>query len=261
MKSILFSIGPVHVFSFGAMIALGVIAFLYFGVRRAKQDGFPKVNDVYDLAFMVLITGILGARLYYTIQYWDWYLKHPLQILAFWEGGLTFYGGVIGAFLGAAAYFKIKNIPIRKGFDFILPLVALGHAFGRIGCFLNGCCGGRVCHTHEPWCIKFPDSVDAVYPTQLYEMAFNFSLFLFLWILYKKKQFNGQIMALYFMLYTVGRFAIEFWRDNAGWMGLSHNQWFSLGLFFIALFFYFRWQKASSQIPTHVKSGNRRSGK
>jgi phosphatidylglycerol:prolipoprotein diacylglycerol transferase len=249
MKPILFSLGPLPIYSFGVLVALGVLAFLYFGVRRARRDGFPQVNDVYDAAFVILLTGFLGARIFYVIQYWDLYLQNPGNIFALWEGGLIFYGGVIGAFLGTWIFLKIKKIPVLKGFDFLLPLVALTHAFGRIGCFLAGCCGGKICPF--TWCVQFPGAAAAVYPTQLIEAGYNFFLFAFLYGRYPRKKFDGEIMLLYFMLYAAGRFVIEFWRDNPFWGFLTQNQWLSILLFAVSTFFF--WQKGRKTIILNKK--------
>jgi phosphatidylglycerol:prolipoprotein diacylglycerol transferase len=248
MKPILFSIGNVQIVSFGAMIGIGIITALLLALVRARRDGFPKVNTLYDLTLIFIVTGFLGGRLYYVLQYADWYSKHPGRILAFWEGGLTFYGGLVAGFLGGVLYFKLKKLPVLKMGDFSMPFIALFHAISRIGCFLNGCCGGKKCPLEPPWCLKFPGTFFAVYPTQLYEAFFDFGLFLFLYLYYERKKFDGQIFMLYFILYAAARFVIEFWRDNPSWMHLTHNQWVSIALFLVSVFFYFRLKKKSLSV-------------
>lgn len=236
MKPILFSFGSFHLYSFGLMVALGVTLSLFL-MQRQIRFGFPSREEAYDLVFVTAFTGFLGARLNYVIQNAAWYWSHPLKIFAIWEGGLIFYGGVIGSLAGLWVFTRIRKISFVKVLDFLLPYVALTHAFGRIGCFLNGCCTGKPCNL--PWAVKFPELSVPVHPTQLYEAAFDFLLFLFLSARYSKRHFDGEVTALYFMLYSVARFVIEFYRaDNPFWGFLTINQWMSLLVFAAALFFY-----------------------
>ena len=116
-----------------------------------------------------------------------------------------------------------------KVFDFLVPYVALVQGFGRLGCFLNGCCGGKECHL--PWAVHFPGHEEATHPTQLYEAAFDFALFAYLWSLFGRAGVTGRQTALYFIAYAVGRFCIEFWREGNPFLGpFTVNQWISLAL-------------------------------
>ena len=244
MRPILFSFGLFHFYSFGILVALGVVISLYLMTERARRDGFPAGNQVGDLLFIVVAAGLVGARIHYAIQNADWYLAHPLSIFALWEGGLIFYGGMFSSFVAVILFMKVKKIPFSKGFDFLCPYVALTHAFGRLGCFMTGCCYGRACNL--PWAVQFPELPSPVHPTQLYEAFFLFALFAFLNWQYSRKKFDGQIMALYFVLYPIGRFVIEFFRaDNPFWGFFTRNQWLSLAVFVAASgFYYFRKQQA-----------------
>jgi len=94
MKPILLSLGHFHLYSYGLMVAAGVLIALLLMLRRARQDGFPSVNDVYDLVFVTLLSGFLGARIFYVGQNFSWYAQHPGKILAFWEGGAYFLWGI-----------------------------------------------------------------------------------------------------------------------------------------------------------------------
>jgi phosphatidylglycerol---prolipoprotein diacylglyceryl transferase len=249
MKPLLFHIGPVPVYSFGAMIALGVLVSLYLMSRRTRLGGFPDQDRAVDMVFVTVISGFLGARLYYILQNLSVYLQNPLAIFAFWEGGLVFYGGVIGALCGIFIFSKIKKQSALQSLDFLLPYVALTHAAGRVGCFLNGCCYGKTCDL--PWAVKFEETASAVHPVQLYEAAFNVLLFLFLNRKYGRKRFDGQITALYFVGYAIGRFVMEFFRgDNPLILSLTHNQWFSLLLFLFAAGFYGFLSKTSPKAPS-----------
>jgi phosphatidylglycerol:prolipoprotein diacylglycerol transferase len=229
MIPVLFSFGTIHLYSYGLCIAVGVLLSLFLMKRRAVKEGFPKPDEVLDVAFAILVWGFLGARLFYVIQNLSYYAVEPLKIFAVWEGGLIFYGGAIAAFLGFALMVRKRKWPFWKTLDFIVPYGALSHAFGRIGCFLNGCCFGKSCHL--PWAVRFPELPYAVHPTQLYEASYDLLLFVFLLKRRKRARFEGEISLLYFLLYGMGRYTIEFVREPGWmWMGLTSNQWLSIAI-------------------------------
>lgn len=211
MKPILFSFGALHLYSYGLSIALGVLLSLFLMKRRALKEGVLKPEEVFDMAFGILVWGFLGARLFYVAQNLAYYAAEPLKIFAVWEGGLIFYGGAIAAFLGLGLMARKKKWPFWKILDFVVPYGALTHAFGRIGCFLNGCCFGKACEL--PWAVRFPELPYAVHPTQLYEAFYDLVLFAFLIQRGKRVRFEGEISLLYLLLYGMGRYAIEFLRE------------------------------------------------
>jgi phosphatidylglycerol:prolipoprotein diacylglycerol transferase len=236
MRPILFQLGGLPVYTFGFLVAAGVLLSLFWMSRRAKRTGFPPGDMAFDMVFAAVASGFLGARLYYVIQNAGWYAEHPLQILAFWEGGLIFYGGMAGAFFGLWVFTKFKKVSFFKALDFILPYVALTQAFGRLGCFMNGCCYGKVCDL--PWAVKFQGMTQAVHPAQLYESGLDFLLFIFLNRRYDKEHFDGQIALLYFLGYTGVRFIVEGFRENPALGIFTINQWISLAVFAAAAGFY-----------------------
>ena len=243
MIPVFFHLGPLPVYSFGFMVAFGVALSLFLLDRLSRKTGFPGGELAGDLVFAAVVAGFLGARAAYIFEKRAWYGQAPLKIFALWEGGLIFYGGVAGALAGLLIFSKIKKISFAKVLDFLLPYVALTHAFGRIGCFLNGCCAGKACDL--PWAVKFPGTEEAVHPTQLYEAVLNFLLFLFLRSQYSRKRFDGQTALLYFMLYGALRFFIEFFREgNPFWGVLTVNQWTSLVIVGVAGVFYARSRKS-----------------
>lgn len=245
MNPILFSFGPLHLYAYGFCIAVGVLLSVFFMERQAKKDGFPEVGQVLELVFSVLIWGFAGSRLFYVLQDLSYYESEPLKIFAVWEGGLIFYGGAIFSVFGFWLTTQRKSMPFWKSLDFIIPYGVLTHAFGRIGCFMNGCCYGRVCDL--PWCIQFPRLAHKVHPTQLYEAAFDLILALFLLATRKKARFEGQIALLYFLLYGLGRYLIDFLREPSRlWFGMTLSQWISVAMITIAfLLFKVRQKKAS----------------
>jgi phosphatidylglycerol---prolipoprotein diacylglyceryl transferase len=190
------------------------------------------------MSFMILVWGFLGARLFYVVQNFAYYAAEPFKFFAVWEGGLIFYGGAISAFLGLLLTARKKKWPFWKTLDFLVPYGALTQAFGRIGCFLNGCCFGKACNL--PWAVRFPELPYAVHPTQLYEAFYDIMLFAFLTARRKRVRFEGEITLLYLLLYGIGRYMIEFMREPSWmWMGLTSNQWLSIAII-IAAFIVFQ---------------------
>jgi len=224
---ILFHLGPVTIYSYGAMLALGLLAALTMAAIRAKGIGVSK-EIVVDFGLWMLISGVIGARLFYVIGHWnEEFAARPLDVIRVDQGGIVFYGGFIAAALTSIWFVRRHKLDYWKFTDAMAPSVALAHAFGRVGCFLNGCCFGTFCP--HPWAVHFPprvlpsgevvdhDSHGApVHPTQLYEAAGNLALFAALWWFYPKRKFDGQVFWLYVASYAVWRFVVEFWRGDYG---------------------------------------------
>lgn len=233
MIPVLFSFGALHLYTYGLSIAVGVLLALFLMNRQAAQEGFPKPEQVFDIAFSILAWGFLGARLFYVIQNFSYYAVAPIKIFAVWEGGLIFYGGALAAIFGFWLTTRKRGVPFWKALDFIVPYGALAHAFGRIGCFLNGCCYGKICDL--PWAVRFPELSRAVHPAQLYEAFYDLALFAFLLARRKRSRFEGETGLLYFLFYGLGRYLIEFVREPSWvWMGITSNQWLSAGIIFAA---------------------------
>ncbi|MFH0985750.1 MAG: prolipoprotein diacylglyceryl transferase [Candidatus Omnitrophota bacterium] len=233
MIPVLFSFGALHLYSYGLCIALGVLLSLFLMKRRAMNEGFPGPEEVFDMAFVVLLWGFVGARIFYVIQNLPYYIAKPLKFFAVWEGGLIFYGGAIASFVGLWLMARKKKWPLWKILDFLTPYGALTQAFGRLGCFLNGCCFGKACSL--PWAVRFPELSHAVHPAQLYEAFYDLVLFVFLIKRRARIRFEGEISLLYFLLYGMGRYLIEFAREPS-WMrmGLSSNQWLSVAIMVVS---------------------------
>ncbi len=149
MRQILFRIplpGSEHaltIYGYGAMLCIGFLLAILLAARRAKRLG-QSPDVIYNVALFCFFGGLIGARLFYVIQYGE-HFRSPLDFLKIWEGGLTFYGGFLLAIVAAIGYLRFAKQPILYWLDIIAPSVALGEAFGRLGCFLNGCCYGDVC--------------------------------------------------------------------------------------------------------------------
>ncbi len=209
------------------MVALGVLFSLYLMGREAVRCGFPAKEEAFDFVFVTVVAGFIGARLLYVIENWRDYASSPMGLFAIWEGGLIFYGGMATSLAALFIFLKVRRLSVPKSFDFLVPYIALTHAFGRIGCFLNGCCSGDICNF--PWAVHFPGEAFARHPAQLYEAVLDVVLFLSLQRYKKAHPFPGIVTCRYFMGYALIRFGVEFVRNsNPAVFGFTYNQWISM---------------------------------
>ncbi len=222
MHPIAFEFGPLTIYWYGILVALGFIAGIWTAGRRGVRDGL-KPEVVSDAAPWILIGAIIGARVLHVISYWDTEFAHKpfKEVFMIQKGGLVFYGGFIGAALATILFTWLKKIPLWKFADAVTPSIALGHAFGRIGCLMTGCCFGKQCSL--PWAITFPPGHEThpvdqpgipVHPTQIYEALLNFGLYLCLAWFYRRKKFNGQVFAVYLVCYAILRSFVEVFRAD-----------------------------------------------
>ena len=192
-----------------------------------KLDG--KV--ISDLGVWIILAGMIGARAMHVVTYWEeQYADQPLShLLDFRGGGLVFHGGFIGAALAVILYVRLHGKqPLWKIADAFAPSIPLGHALGRLGCLMTGCCFGTACDL--PWAIHFPahspaftalgqaptDAAHSLYvhPTQIYSALLNVALYGGLAWLYRHKRFDGQVFGLYLAGYSINRFVVEFFRGD-----------------------------------------------
>ncbi|MEW6157136.1 MAG: prolipoprotein diacylglyceryl transferase [Verrucomicrobiota bacterium] len=217
MDPVAFHLGPLPIYWYGVLAAAGFFAAYWTAGRRALLTGISR-EAILDLTPWLIIGAVIGARLLYVITHWetDFAEKPLLAIFNLRGGGLVYYGGLIGASLAVIFYARRKKLPLWKVADIIAPSIALGHAFGRIGCLMNGCCYGRACEL--PWAIHFPSMHETfgkgVHPTQIYEALLNFGLYLGLAWLYRRKQFDGQVFGVYMVAYALLRTFVESFRGD-----------------------------------------------
>ncbi|ACL03465.1 prolipoprotein diacylglyceryl transferase [Desulfatibacillum aliphaticivorans] len=251
MHPVLIQIGPLTLHSYGFMIAVGFLLGMFLASREARlQNEDPE--RIMDLCFYLVLIGALASRVPYVIFNWHEFAGNPLDILKIWKGGLVFYGGFIGA-LGVFAYFVKKySMDAWKTIDILAPSVALGHAFGRIGCFFAGCCYGRP--TDLPWAVTFTNQQclaplnTPLHPTQLYSSLGLFCIFALLFFIVRpRKTFHGQVFWIYILVYAIFRFCIEFLRgDDRGayFLGLlSPSQTAAVALVVLAVVFLLKLRK------------------
>ncbi len=214
-----FNIWILHIQWYGIMAAVGFLVAVSV-LQANRQHVKMSKAEVSDVGLFALIAGVLGARILYVMRFWDTQFKYQLgKIIRIDEGGLVFFGGFILATLFLIIYAKKKKISLMALLDIFAPALAIGHAFGRIGCFLNGCCFGKPCDAS--WAVTFPKgSIPAtkypdisIHPVQLYETAENFILFIILYFCVKKLK-KGQTAAIYLTSYGMLRFTNEFFRGD-----------------------------------------------
>ena len=224
------TIGPVTIHGYGACIAIGLLLALFMASYRGKKK---NLNDdvIYGIVFIAAVFGFLFAKLMYCLVEWKDFIKDPLSFIS--SSGFVVYGGITGGIIAVIIYCKIKKVDFMEYLELCMPSVALGQAFGRVGCFFAGCCYGR--ETTSPIGIVFHNSNYApneikLIPTQLFSAAgdlLNMALLLFISKHTKKK---GTVTACYIMFYSVGRYIIEIFRaDERGSIGkLSTSQFYGI---------------------------------
>lgn len=238
-------IGPITIHMYGVMIAIGFLMALVVTTKRAKARNLSE-DIVFDLFFSSLIGGAVGTRLLYYLVSIPEIIENP-SILWNFSNGYVVYGGIIGGILAGYILCRMKKVPFVPYFDLVMPAVAMAQGFGRIGCFFAGCCYGR--ETTSRFAIEYWDSQLApngvkLIPTQLISSAGDFAIFAILLCYARKKRAKGRVAALYLILYSVGRFLVEFLRnDYRGSVGsLSTSQFISIGILVVGLVMFF-WRR------------------
>ena len=242
MKNELFSIGPITIYGYGLMIAIGVLAAYFSATYRAKKYDLDP-DKVFYVTVWAVIGGFGGAKLLYLITQLPAILQDP-SLLKDVRDGFVVYGGIIGGILASYIYCRTKKQAFMPYFDLVMPAVSFAQGFGRFGCFFAGCCYGR--ETDAWYGITFHNSSFApngvkLIPTQLISSAGDFIICaLLLWFASKKPK-TGRVAAAYLVLYGIGRFAVEFLRnDYRGSVGvLSTSQLISIGAVIGGIVLYF----------------------
>jgi phosphatidylglycerol:prolipoprotein diacylglycerol transferase len=201
---------------------------IFLATREAEREGL-KPEFIADLGIVVILSSVLGARLFFILFYDLRYtLEHPAELLKFRQTGLVFYGGLLFAVGAGLIFCRLKRVSIPIALDIAAPSIAIGQAIGRIGCFMSGCCYGKP--TWVPWAFKFPHLDYLRHPTQIYESLATLAIFLVLMWSRKRKAGHGQVAWLYVVLYASARFALEFLRgDNPQvFLGLTFSQLVSI---------------------------------
>jgi len=215
MKNELLQIGPVTIYGYGLMIAIGVIVAYLVGEYRAKKQGLSP-DELFYLTITCLVGGIIGAKFLFYIVEIKSIIENPKLLLDI-KNGFVVYGGIIGGIFAGYLYTKMRKLSFLKYFDLVMPSIALAQAFGRIGCAFAGCCYGR---ETDGWChiiyeeSKFAPNGVPLIPTQFISSGLNFIHFFLLVFLAKKLKASGQVAGFYLVFYSIGRFFLEYLRND-----------------------------------------------
>ncbi|HVH66016.1 MAG TPA: prolipoprotein diacylglyceryl transferase [Candidatus Acidoferrum sp.] len=214
---VLVTIGGLKIHWYGIMIAIGLYAGIQVALRDAPRRGI-KGDQLMNVALLAAVLGIIGGRLYYVVQNTpSYYLHHPAQILAVWQGGMAFYGAIFGGALALAIAAWVWHMPFWSMADIGALGLTIGQAFGRIGNIINGDIVG---YKTNGWGFEYtnPNTFGPlntpVQPASLYELLISLALFILLWNLRKRIHPEGMLAMIYVVLYSVTQFFIFFLRDN-----------------------------------------------
>ncbi len=212
-------IGEIKLHTYGVMLSTAFIVGILLAVREAQRVG-ESPEKILDLTFWILVSSIIGARVLYILTTWHEYSGNLIKLTRVWEGGLVYYGGLIGATLFSWWFMRRNKMDFLKVSDILIPSVVLGQAFGRLGCFSAGCCYGKVAHAGMSWAVKFPSPPASlggwIHPTQLYEASANLMVFFILLLIRSRKRFHGAVLVGYLVCYSILRFFIEIVRGDKG---------------------------------------------
>lgn len=246
---------PAHIslYSYGFFIALGIMASFFFMLPRLKPLGF-NADKLSTLYMWAIVAAFVGGKVFYYLEDPAKYFGNPALMLKSMGGGFVFYGSLIFVVPTLIWWLRKEKIDIPGFFDVLAFGGPILHAFGRMGCFMAGCCHGRVCNAGNPLAVTFNHAKSAaeplhqpLYATQLMDIGVNIIILAVLFSFRKKQQFKGQLFLMYIMMYAVGRSIVEEFRgDEArgfvfnGW--LSHSQLIAICLILISIFAW-RWMK------------------
>lgn len=221
--------GPFSFSVWGLTAAVGILVGCYFGLREAQRQGMNKVVII-NLMSTFVLSGLIGARLFYFFYDPEQFFMDPVSILYFWEGGAAFSGGLIGGLLGGFLYVRWYALPFFRVADIMLTYVPLAHAIGRIGCYLTGMHIGKL--TTMPWGVMVEGELR--HHVAVYEFFGLLIIFGLMLTLRKYKSFDGFLVAWYLILYSTLRFALDFFRDiyhDPTYWGLTPAQFVMIGVF------------------------------
>ena len=200
------------------------LAMVWF-VRRGEQQNLNR-QHLLNIFLIVIVSAFVGARIFHALfEYPTLYLNHPQLLFQIWQGGYVFFGGAVSGFIAAYWYCHSRHLSFLKYLDVAAPVAGLAYAFGRVGCFLAGCCYGRFCELPWAW--------QGRHPTQLYALIIELWIVWLLLLLEKRKAHpTGSIFFAWMTLHGLGRLFMEYFRDDfrGPVFVMSISSWFSLAL-------------------------------
>ncbi len=255
-------LGPLSVHWYGLTYLAAFGLFLFLGLRRLRHPTFARLQgdqawhrqDVEDILFLGVMGVVLGGRIGYCLFYKPLhYLSHPFEILAVWQGGMSFHGGLLGVIVAMAWFARSRQRPFLQVMDFVAPCVPTGLAAGRVGNFINGELWGRVADPELPWGMVFRGAGDLPrHPSQVYQFLLEgLLLFAVLWLYARKDRPMGHVSGAFLLGYGLLRFTAEFFREPDAHLGLlslgmSMGQWLCVPMVLLGAALLFRQRAAIS---------------
>jgi phosphatidylglycerol:prolipoprotein diacylglycerol transferase len=257
-------LGPLAVHWYGLTYLAAFGLFMALGLRRLHQQPFARLvaqgvwqkRDVEDILFLGVMGVVLGGRIGYCLFYKPlYYLAHPLEVFAVWQGGMSFHGGLLGVVVAMVWFARSRQRPFLQVMDFVAPCVPTGLAAGRVGNFINGELWGRVADPSLPWAMVFRGAGDLPrHPSQVYQFLLEgMLLFVLIWWYARTERKPGQVAAAFVLGYGVFRFIAEYFREPDAHLGLlalgmSMGQWLCVPMVVVGAWV---WHWAGKQNPTN----------
>jgi phosphatidylglycerol:prolipoprotein diacylglycerol transferase len=255
MHPILFEAGGFTIYTYGFLIAVGAVSGFTYMAWQAKREFGTSFDQSNTLFILLLVAGIVGGKLFMIFENPSLYLSKPGKLFS--GSGFVFYGSLLFCIPTMIWYFRRNKIPVLAMLDIMAIVTCIVHGFGRIGCFMAGCCYGTPAHGHfgvvftDPACQAPLNTL--LHPTQLYEAGFIFLLMTSLLILKSRKQFDGQVFIVYLIAYACGRSIIEVFRGDLarGFVIknlISNSQFISLLVITVAVTFYVKLKRKGNLV-------------
>jgi phosphatidylglycerol:prolipoprotein diacylglycerol transferase len=249
-------LGPLAVHWYGLTYLAAFALFMLLGRQRLQHEPYVSLKgdlawsrrDLEDVLFLGVLGVIAGGRLGYCLFYKPaYYLSHPLEIFAVWQGGMSFHGGMLGVLAALLWFSYSRRKPLLQVADFVVPCVPTGLAAGRVGNFINGELWGRLSDPTLPWGMVFPGSGSNLprHPSQVYQFLLEgLLLFVVMWLYARKPRAPGKVSALFLVGYGALRFVAEFFREPDDFLGLlafglSMGQWLCLPMMLAGVWLWF----------------------
>jgi phosphatidylglycerol---prolipoprotein diacylglyceryl transferase len=254
--------GLLRITSYGLLLSVAFLVGTWLALREARRLRLDE-DRLVSLILVVLVAGVLGARALYVLEHITEFRGSYLSVLALWQGGLTLYGGIAGGIAAGVLAAPLLRLPRWTTADTLAPSIALGTAFGRIGCFLNGCCYGRP--TREPWGVVFPPDSFAglaygsqpLHPAQLYFSAAGLAVFLLAWGLRRRPHVPGTLFWGVIALLSLVRIPLDLTRAYEagavvaalGPLSVTESQVTSLAIVLFSLLMMLRLRRQARPVP------------